>query len=47
MTGGLAPGEWVVTAGVNKLREGEAVRPYEGSGATRRAGACAETAAAR
>jgi multidrug efflux system membrane fusion protein len=33
VTRGLAPGEWVVTAGVHKLREGETVRPYEGSAA--------------
>jgi len=31
VTSGIAPGEWVVTAGVHKLREGETVRPYEGS----------------
>ncbi|MEO7498352.1 MAG: efflux RND transporter periplasmic adaptor subunit [Casimicrobiaceae bacterium] len=30
LTSGLAPGEWVVSAGVHKLREGEKVRPYEG-----------------
>jgi len=37
VTSGLAPGEWIVTAGVHKLREGEIVRPYEGgsSGASR------------
>jgi membrane fusion protein, multidrug efflux system len=33
LTGGVALGEWVVTAGVHKLREGETVRPYEGAGA--------------
>ncbi|TMG99528.1 MAG: efflux RND transporter periplasmic adaptor subunit [Betaproteobacteria bacterium] len=32
VTGGVARGEWIVTAGVHKLREGETVRPYEGSG---------------
>ena len=31
VTGGVATGEWIVTAGVHKLREGEKVRPYEGS----------------
>jgi len=31
VTSGIAPGEWVVTAGVHKLREGETVRPYESS----------------
>ena len=37
VTSGLAPGEWIVTAGVHKLREGEVVRPYEGgSGAAQR-----------
>jgi len=30
---GLAAGEWVVAAGVHKLRDGEVVRPYEGAGA--------------
>ena len=30
---GLAAGEWVVAAGVHKLREGETVRPYEGGAA--------------
>jgi len=29
---GLAAGEWVVAAGVHKLRDGEVVRPYEGAG---------------
>ena len=28
---GVTGGEWIVAAGVHKLREGEAVRPYEGS----------------
>jgi multidrug efflux system membrane fusion protein len=28
VTGGVASGEWIVTAGVHKLREGETVRPY-------------------
>ncbi|TMH63298.1 MAG: efflux RND transporter periplasmic adaptor subunit [Betaproteobacteria bacterium] len=32
VTDGVARGEWIVTAGVHKLREGETVRPYEGSG---------------
>jgi len=27
---GLADGEWIVAAGVNKLQPGQAVRPYEG-----------------
>jgi membrane fusion protein, multidrug efflux system len=31
VTSGVAGGEWIVTAGVHKLREGETVRPYEGS----------------
>jgi multidrug efflux system membrane fusion protein len=30
VTSGLAAGEWVVTAGVHKLRPGQTVRPYEG-----------------
>jgi multidrug efflux system membrane fusion protein len=30
VTSGLADGEWVVTAGVHKLRPGQTVRPYEG-----------------
>ncbi|HEY3179493.1 MAG TPA: efflux RND transporter periplasmic adaptor subunit [Casimicrobiaceae bacterium] len=34
VTGGVASGEWIVTAGVHKLREGETVRPYEGSADT-------------
>jgi len=34
VTDGVARGEWIVTAGVHKLREGETVRPYEGSGDT-------------
>jgi RND family efflux transporter MFP subunit len=29
---GLEPGEWVVTAGVHKLRDGEVVRPFEPGG---------------
>ncbi|MET0441187.1 MAG: efflux RND transporter periplasmic adaptor subunit [Casimicrobiaceae bacterium] len=33
LTSGVAPGEWIVTAGVHKLREGETVRPYEGGSA--------------
>src|SRR5206468_6247748 len=31
VTSGVASGEWIVTAGVHKLREGETVRPYETS----------------
>lgn len=31
---GLTQGEWVVTAGVNKLQPGQIVRPYEAAGAT-------------
>jgi RND family efflux transporter MFP subunit len=31
---GVTGGEWIVTAGVQKLREGETVRPYEGSADT-------------
>jgi RND family efflux transporter MFP subunit len=31
VTAGLADGEWVVTAGVHKLREGQVVRPFEGA----------------
>jgi multidrug efflux system membrane fusion protein len=31
VTGGVASGEWIVIAGVHKLREGETVRRYEGS----------------
>jgi membrane fusion protein, multidrug efflux system len=34
VTGGVARGEWIVTAGVHKLREGETVRPFEGSADT-------------
>jgi len=30
VTSGLATGDWVVTAGVHKLRPGQTVRPYEG-----------------
>ncbi len=30
VTSGLATGEWVVAAGVHKLRPGQTVRPYEG-----------------
>jgi RND family efflux transporter MFP subunit len=30
VTSGLAAGEWVVAAGVHKLRPGQTVRPYEG-----------------
>ena len=30
VTSGLASGDWVVTAGVHKLRPGQTVRPYEG-----------------
>jgi multidrug efflux system membrane fusion protein len=32
VTSGVASGEWVVAAGVHKLREGETVRPFEGAG---------------
>lgn len=32
VTRGLASGEWVVAAGVNKLQPGQAVRPYEQPG---------------
>jgi RND family efflux transporter MFP subunit len=32
VTAGLAGGEWIVAAGVNKLQEGQAVRPYEAPG---------------
>jgi multidrug efflux system membrane fusion protein len=32
VTAGLAGGEWIVAAGVNKLQPGQAVRPYEGGG---------------
>jgi multidrug efflux system membrane fusion protein len=28
---GLAPGQWVVTAGVHKLAEGQTVRPVDAS----------------
>ena len=31
---GLADGEWIVAAGVNKLQPGQAVRPYEGGAGT-------------
>ncbi len=30
VTAGLAAGEWVVAAGVHKLRPGQKVRPYDG-----------------
>jgi RND family efflux transporter MFP subunit len=30
VTAGVAHGEWIVAAGVHKLREGETVRPFEG-----------------
>jgi membrane fusion protein, multidrug efflux system len=36
VTNGVKGGEWVVTAGVHKLREGETVRPYEGGADTAR-----------
>lgn len=39
VTSGLANGEWIVAAGVHKLREGETVRPYEGGTASRPAAA--------
>ena len=32
VTAGLADGEWIVAAGVNKLTPGQRVRPYEGGG---------------
>jgi multidrug efflux system membrane fusion protein len=32
VTSGVASGEWVVAAGVHKLREGDTVRPFEGAG---------------
>jgi multidrug efflux pump subunit AcrA (membrane-fusion protein) len=32
ITRGLADGEWVVAAGVNKLEEGQQVQPYEQPG---------------
>ena len=32
VTAGLAAGEWIVAAGVNKLHAGQAVRPYEAPG---------------
>ena len=32
---GLAGGEWIVAAGVNKLQPGQTVRPYEGGSARR------------
>ena len=34
VTGGVANGEWIVAAGVHKLREGETVRPFEGTTGT-------------
>jgi membrane fusion protein, multidrug efflux system len=34
VTSGIASGEWIVTAGVHKLREGEIVRPYENANLT-------------
>ena len=34
VTSGVRSGEWIVMAGVHKLREGETVRPYEGGAAT-------------
>lgn len=33
VTAGLADGEWIVAAGVNKLTPGQRVRPYEGGNA--------------
>ena len=30
VTSGLASGDWVVTAGVHRLRPGQTLRPYEG-----------------
>lgn len=32
VTRGLAHGEWIVAAGVNKLQQGQAVKPYEAPG---------------
>jgi RND family efflux transporter MFP subunit len=32
ITKGLANGEWIVAAGVNKLKEGQSVRPYDAPG---------------
>jgi RND family efflux transporter MFP subunit len=32
LVGGLAGGEWIVAAGVNKLQPGQVVRPYEQPG---------------
>lgn len=32
VTSGVGGGEWIVAAGVHKLREGEVVRPFEGGG---------------
>jgi multidrug efflux system membrane fusion protein len=34
VTSGVANGEWVVAAGANKLRPGQAVRPYESAAGT-------------
>ncbi len=46
VTAGLADGEWVVAAGVNKLTPGQRVRPYEGgSGAVPPAPSAAPVAA--
>lgn len=47
LTSGVTPGEWIVTAGVHKLREGQTVRPYEsGSAAATRAPSPVEAPAA-
>jgi multidrug efflux pump subunit AcrA (membrane-fusion protein) len=32
VTAGVAVGDWIVAAGVNKLHAGQEVRPYEGPG---------------
>ncbi len=32
ITRGLADGDWIVAAGVNKLAEGQVVRPYDAPG---------------
>jgi RND family efflux transporter MFP subunit len=47
VTAGLADGEWIVTAGVHKLREGEAVRPYEAGADVARSRPPVRAAAAR
>jgi len=32
VTAGVVAGEWIVAAGVHKLRAGQSVRPYEAPG---------------